>query len=281
MRNSIDGGDTLKRYDDYLFVSDLDGTLIDTNKTISLKNKRAIDDFILQGGHFTIATGRTVQNVLPYLEGLNINEACILYNGGAIYDLKKQEFLACHFLNREQIMSDIKMILEKHAMLCVQIFTTDIIYIVNHDQRVDPEVLKEKQVFEFADINNILDKEWLKIILNGSHENLQECSRDLKHLISANIIHTVFSVPTYLEILPFGVSKGTALEELVKIKRLQNSSIITIGDYDNDIEMLEMATLGIATSNASQGAKKAADMLTVSNDENAIFEVITHILPTL
>ncbi|WP_070000813.1 HAD family hydrolase [Cellulosilyticum sp. I15G10I2] len=271
----------MKKYEDILFISDLDGTLITTNKAISKKNKEAIRDFISQGGEFTIATGRTVQNVLPYLDGLSINKACILYNGGAIYDLGKKAFIACSFLNKDKIVDVIKWILEQYSTLCIQVFTTETIYIVNHDKRVDPVVLAEKQAFKLSDIESILHKEWMKIILNGIHEELVECDTYLKSTLEEGVIHTVFSVPTYLEILPFGVSKGTALKELIKLTGAQNKKVIAIGDYDNDIEMIKMATVGIATRNASEGAKNSADLLTVSNDEDAIFEVITHILPSV
>ncbi|MDF2877927.1 MAG: Cof-like hydrolase [Clostridia bacterium] len=271
----------MKKYEEYVLISDLDGTLIRSDKTISSKNKEAIQAFIAGGGYFTVATGRTAQNVLPYLEGIAINKPCILYNGGALYNLSQKEFLLCNFLQKDPLFDYVKWILDTYQSLCVQIFTVDKLYVVNTNQLVDPVIVAEKQEFQFEDIEKIWHKEWLKIILNGSHEELLECNKHLKELIEKNIIHSVFSVPTYLEILPFGVSKGKALEELVKIEKLDQRKTIAIGDYDNDIEMLKIATVGIAPLNASKHAKASADLLTVSNDQDAIFEVIMHILPKL
>ncbi len=271
----------LKKYEQYLLVSDLDGTLIRTDKTISHKNKQAIHDFVLQGGHFTIATGRTVQNVVPYLDGLSINESCILYNGAAIYNFDGRRLVECHLLKKNKMISSIEWFLEHYSNLCIQVYTPKTLYIINHNQRVDPVILKEKQPYEFADLNSISHKDWIKIILNGSPEELLMCNAYLNDTTEENSIHTVFSVPTYLEVLPFGVSKGAALCELINYAEYRYKKVITIGDYDNDIEMLKMADLGIAPENASEGAKKAADLLTVSNDNDAIFEVINHVLPHL
>ena len=49
---------------------------------------------------------------------------------------------------------------------------------------------------------------------------------------------------------------------------IDKKKTIAIGDYDNDIPMLRLAGLGIAVSNASENAKKVADLITVSNEEH-------------
>lgn len=271
----------MKRYDDYLFISDLDGTLIKTDKTISQRNKQAIRDFVSQGGHFAIATGRAPQGIAYYLQGLSINEFCILYNGGAIYDFNKAEILSCEFLDKDKLGYDIKGILEQYDTLGVLIFTEEAVCIVSTNQIINSAILEEKPEFTCTSIDAIIHKEWLKIIFIGVHDELLQCSQQLKDKIDTNVFRMVFSGSDTLEILPYGVSKGAALKELIEITGSHNRKVIAIGDYDNDIEMLKIATVGIATANASEGAKQSADLLTVSNDEDAIFEVITHILPNI
>ncbi|MDF2612976.1 MAG: HAD-superfamily hydrolase, subfamily [Clostridia bacterium] len=271
----------MKNFENYLLVSDLDGTLISTDTTISQRNKAAINKFISEGGQFIVATGRDIHNTLPCLEGLDSKGSCILFNGGGIYDFNKREFLTCEFLDKEKVIQDIKWILEKHENLFLLVFTKEETYIIDTHQILGLTILKERPTFKFTSINNIIHKEWLKVIFRGPAETLFQCNEYLKDSIKKDMIHTVFSDETSLEVLPFGVSKGAALKKLIKLKNLQNKKVIAIGDYDNDIEMLVAADIGIATANASEGAKKSADQLTVSNDEDAIAEVITHILPTV
>jgi hydroxymethylpyrimidine pyrophosphatase-like HAD family hydrolase len=101
----------------------------------------------------------------------------------------------------------------------------------------------------------------------------------LKTNLEENTIETVFSASTYLELLPFGVSKGSALLDLIEIMQVERKNVIAIGDYCNDIEMIQVAGLGVATKNAHPSLKEAANMTTVSNDENAVHHLLQTVLP--
>ncbi len=268
----------MSKYADYLLVSDLDNTLVGTNKKISTKNKEAIAEFVAGGGQFAVATGRTAQNVLPYLEGLMINIPCILYNGGGIYDIHQKRFLSCHFLNTEVLKPFIEEICRTKEEVCVQAFDTETTYVINESKYVDPVMLKEKHNFKFGKAEEALQRSCTKLILNASHEQLSVYKEWLSPLVKQKYIHTVFSVPTYLEILPYGINKGSALKELVQLLKVEDKKTVAMGDFDNDIEMLQTATIGIAPSNANPKVKQAADLVTVSCDQHALYEVIHNIL---
>ena len=70
------------------------------------------------------------------------------------------------------------------------------------------------------------------------------------------------------------MSKGTSIEKLSEILKIDKSKIIAVGDYDNDVAMFNAAGVSVAVSNACDKAKEAADYITVSNEENAIAQVI-------
>ena len=74
--------------------------------------------------------------------------------------------------------------------------------------------------------------------------------------------------------MPKGISKASAMNKIVELFKLDPKKTIAIGDYDNDIAMLESAGVGVAVSNACENLKNAADYITVSNDEHAIKKVI-------
>ena len=78
-------------YSGWYLLSDMDGTLIDSQGSTSEGNRRAIKTFTEGGGLFGIATGRAPNNLGDYLEGLPINAPCVFYNGGAVYDLKNSD----------------------------------------------------------------------------------------------------------------------------------------------------------------------------------------------
>lgn len=66
------------KYDNVLLLSDMDGTLLDSNSTVSVSNQRAIKDFIANGGKFGAATGRNQRNTLSFLKEVELNAPCIL-----------------------------------------------------------------------------------------------------------------------------------------------------------------------------------------------------------
>ena len=70
-----------RKFDGYVIVSDLDGTLLDNNKNISKENLEAINYFTENGGKFTVATGRVIEATEEYLSKIEINFPIIVYNG--------------------------------------------------------------------------------------------------------------------------------------------------------------------------------------------------------
>jgi Cof subfamily protein (haloacid dehalogenase superfamily) len=271
-------GDIMKKFEGFLTVTDLDGTLIDSRQNISEENIKAIKAYVEEGGLFAVATGRTEENVKPFIKDLTINCPCILYNGAIIYDISKNEYIKCRFLDRIRIFDSIKKMLEEYKNLCVQIFTPGKMYIVS-DSPIDPSVTREKQPYEKAGLLEVAEHEWIKILLYDETEALIRIQQMLKTNLEENTIETVFSASTYLELLPFGVSKGSALLDLIEIMQVERKNVIAIGDYCNDIEMIQVAGLGVATKNAHPSLKEAANMTTVSNDENAVHHLLQTVLP--
>lgn len=269
----------MQRYNGYLIVSDLDGTLIDSKQKISKKNQRAISTYIENSGYFAVATGRSEINVKPFIENININCSCILYNGAMIYDFDKMKYVRCAFLKNSYLLEPLKEMMSLYRNLCVQIFTQGKMFIVSGEDNIDPLVISENQPYTAASIDDLAEENWIKVIFNDTNQALRSIQQFLTDRIAPGIIKSVFSTSTYLELLAYGVSKGSALLELMHIMKLRREKVIAIGDYCNDIEMIRVAGLGVATANAHDLLKKAASVTTVSNDEHAVYNLINKIIP--
>ena len=83
-----------KNYADFLLVSDMDGTLLNSSKEVSAENRAAIADFVAGGGRFAIATGRPAANAAGYLTGVPVNSPGIFFNGAMLYDWQTAKLLA-------------------------------------------------------------------------------------------------------------------------------------------------------------------------------------------
>lgn len=268
-------------YDKYILISDLDGTLINSQSTISQKNLDAIECFVKHGGTFAIATGRTTQNIRPYIKNLTLNGPCILCNGSVVYDFKQERHLKIDYIENRLLIDYIRYCMETFKRMVIEIFTSEMMYIITPKENIDKYVLLEKQVFESSTLDKVSKMEWVKVMLSDASENLQKAQLSLADFELTTEIDSVFSHCSYLEILKKGVSKGSGLKSLKQMPAYLDKIVVAVGDYDNDIEMIKAADIGIAVENARDCVKQVADKVTVSNDQDAIYDIIKNIMPAV
>lgn len=265
------------RYSGKLLLSDLDGTLLDKGGIVSEANKEAIREFIHNGGLFGVATGRSHQNFRKFVHGIEINAPCILYNGCALYDSGKDSFLDAVYLPVNRLKGWVEDCLRLHPEIMMHIYTPDSCQIVSSEEMGNPGIFYDHQPAEYSDYDEVLKKPWLKVLAYGSHDELKDIEDKLFEMGIQDEIHHVYSSDVYLEILPKSATKGFMLERLRGILD-REIRIYAVGDYMNDLEMIAAADIGIAMGNADQRLKDIADIVTVSNDESAIAEIIRNII---
>ncbi|MDF2988593.1 MAG: Cof-like hydrolase [Eubacterium sp.] len=268
-------------YSKYLIITDLDGTLINSKQVISDKNLNAIKYFTEQGGRFAIATGRGIQNIRPFIKNFVLNGPCILYNGAAVYDFNHEKLLQAEFLEKDMLVDYIKYCLSTYEQMVVEIFTPEGMYIVSPEQNIDPFAQRENQPFFRADLEEVLEHHWLKLMLCDNHDTLKEAQKAFADFDLSGKFDNVFSHELYFEVLKKSVSKGSALQSLKLLNDYRDKIVVSVGDYDNDIEMIRHADLGLAVENARECVKQAADRVIVSNDNDAINDIIFNIIPTI
>ncbi len=271
----------MKPYRDFILISDLDGTLANSEHKVSEKNKNAIAYFVEQGGHFSIATGRTQKNVVPYMTDLIINAPCILYNGGALFSWQEQRFIKTMQMKSNDVSDFLRCCILSFPQMCIEVFTEEQLYVVTDPANIDEHMKREKQEFAYAQIDDILEQSWIKIILCDSHEHLLASRNLLAEFHLENKTNQFFSAVTYLEIVGKHVSKGNMLGELLNMEAYRFKKVIAVGDFENDIEMLRRADCGVAPANAQEDVKRIADWVAVSNDDDVIHDIIYRIVPTL
>lgn len=267
------------RYQNKILLSDMDGTLLDSKGNVSNENKTAIQYFVEQGGRFGVATGRNQLNSLKYLEGIHINAPSILYNGGAMYEYSKKEFLSYSELYKGNLINVIMWCLQECPEVMIQIYELHKCYIVSPIEYADQEILDEHTPYELASIYNIIDKPWIKILFYSDRKNLGNISDKIEDMGLVDKLSLVYSSEVFLEVLPKGISKGNMLSEYRRMLG-EEYVIYAVGDYYNDVEMLKLADVGIAADNAPEDVKQAADQVGMSNDNSVIAHVIYHIIGT-
>ena len=261
------------KFDGILICTDLDGTLYKNDKTISLENREAIEYFKREGGYFTFITGR-----LPYysIDAYNAVQPNVPYgcvNGGGIYDGAEDRYIWTREISRDAVEL-IASVDEKFSDIGIQICCFDKTYFAEANamtEKFRKRTGLPNLVCDYRDVREPIGK---IIFSSEDSEELSLIENTVRSHPKALKFDFVRSERTLFEILPKGVTKGLALMKLSEHLKVDASKTVAIGDFDNDVAMLRAAKLGIAVSNASKLALDAADVITVSNEEHAIAEVI-------
>lgn len=257
---------------DILLVSDIDGTLIDSQYQIPPRNREAIQRFMKKGGGFSIATGRSWESVLVCLGDLTVNRPCVLANGGLVYDLNRRQAVSVQALP-ETAYTYTKRIMERFPHAGIEVFTPSDLWIVRENDVTRQHLENERIGCRFGSIDSIQEP-WCKMLVAMKEQpeliafTNSFCHEDVRFVASSD---------RYWEMLPKNVDKGTGLRELSKVCGCPIEHIAAIGDYDNDIEMLQIAGITAAPANASEKIRSMVDLTTCHCQEGAVADFIEYL----
>ena len=263
----------LGKYDGYLLLSDMDGTLLSPDGTISEGNRAAISSFVQGGGLFSVATGRTHYSAWTQIHDLPINCPAIIYNGGGVYDFQKQEFLQSHCFHRSEVENCLADVMGMFSDITVMAFERDRIAILSGGEWVDDLPEEEQPHFAKTGIADMRD-DVFKLVFISAGLRLAELRFFLSTHSMADKSDQVLTSESCLELLPKGISKGMALEWLHRQLGIPVEKTIAIGDYENDAEMLRAAGISASPANAHPDILALADIVVSHHGEDAVADLI-------
>ena len=251
------------KFDGYLFLTDMDGTFTQPGEIeISPENCQAIRYFQSEGGRFTIATGRSPNFIQQYGHYFQANAPLITLNGAMICTPDGNTPLKEFFID-EKIMDVLSFLLPLPYMECVYFGNG----ITQYNRRMEG-TLQEKLSYYAA-----LPKPWYKIVTRQPEEYAPGLMAELKEKFG-HLYEFDRSYSMGIEIHQKGSGKGPCMEWVAAHCDDPIRVTVAAGDYENDISMIRLATIGYAVANAIEPVKKAADRITVSNRESAIARII-------
>ena len=262
------------KFDGVLICTDLDGTLLKKDKSISEENIKAIEYFKKEGGFFTFVTGRSASTVADMYDKVHPNAPIGCFNGGGIYDKEKETYIFRIKTDRD-VLKLVKCVDENVDEAGILMHTFENIYFSKENEVTD-WFMKITGAEHIVKRYEEIEEDFSKVVFCCEKE---ESILKIKKLLDEHPLNEKFdfvrSEKHLYEILPKGSNKGVAIKELAKI--LETDKTIAIGDFYNDIPMFKEAKIGVAVSNACKEAIESADYVTVSNEENAIAKVILDI----
>ena len=252
----------MKDFSDILICSDFDGTLFNGKKQcISDTDAEAIRYFQDHGGAFTLCTGR-FPSVLKdkNVTTVTLNAPMICMNGALIYDLKNEKKLFEEIMSAD-VTEAIFKICEKHEHI-------EKIFLPKHNNISETNYCSS---YETDQIKDFIEQGVYKIVF---HIVPEHCDEALERMIALTPEKFALSRSwkTGIEIQQATASKGLSARKVANM--LGRKTLICVGDYENDISMIEEADIGFAVANACDSLKKVADRITTEKVGGAIAEII-------
>jgi Cof subfamily protein (haloacid dehalogenase superfamily) len=258
--------------------TDIDGTLLDSNRQISARTKAAFDklppDFPI-----ILASSRMPSAMTHLLQDINRPaNPMICYNGGYILGINNSQRIYEPIDSVSIPLKECALIMEmaKGTSIHISLYSADEWYAPQMDKWTKKEELATKVQTVISPSSRVFEK-WEKEAL-GAHKVM--CMGDaneidvLYALLQRRLgdsLHLYRSKDTYIEIAPKSISKASGLElVLATYFDISLSEVMAFGDNYNDIDLLSVVGMGIAVANARQEVKAVANHLTAKNTEDGV-----------
>lgn len=259
-----------------LVAMDVDDTLLTEDLVIPQLVIDAVAKAQEAGVLVTLATGRMFASVRPFAEQLQLTMPLITYNGAFVCGLDGTVF-SHRFVPKETVVELAQFAQEEDV--CLNLYVDDQMYVAEDGEpvryyanisKLEPNIVGDLVAFaeKLPD-----DSGSTKVLLVADANEIPVYMERLGPRFEGRV--AMFrSKPRFVEMVAHGVSKGEALAELAAAHGIPISQVMAIGDSFNDLEMLEMAGIGVAMGNASDAVKRVADVVVASNREAGVAEAI-------
>ncbi len=267
---------------------DMDGTTLGSDHKIRPATLVAFDKYKQCGGLLGVASGRTLEQVAPYLDDIQPNLPLVLANGSAVLTENGNQVITQSTLTKNTLelllanqnaldglqgifLRYLNHTISDRATPQVKTYATTAKFTINETCRIEECVLKQME--------NNSNLAPLKVELLVAPEEFARVVDKLKNVLGkqATVVLTNPSAAV-VEIVPVGINKQVAIEKVVSQKGFTLNDVVYFGDSQNDAEILGAVSLGIAMQNCHPDSCQAATFVTGNNDTDAIANVIKRLI---
>lgn len=268
----------------HIIALDLDGTLLTQDKQILPQSLDALNEAKKQGATILIVTGRHHVTIRPFYHALGLTTPALCCNGTYTYDVQAQKVLQQNPLSLTQSLHVIEK-LKSHGIDTVM-YTEDAMTYEKADDSIARWQLWSskqqahlrptiRQVTTFEDAARESQSVWKFAATSKDNDMLIRLGHELEETFA---LSCEFSWHNQMDIAQSGNSKGALLRQWVESNGYSMQDVIAFGDNYNDISMIEQAGLGVAMGNSADEIKAHADIVTTTNEEPGIANLLKQYL---
>ncbi|KIL53031.1 Cof-type HAD-IIB family hydrolase [Jeotgalibacillus campisalis] len=245
----------------WLACIDLDGTLLTSSEQVTPYTRSVLQNFRAEGNKVALVTGRHPRTAFPIKQMCGDIDGLACFNGSWVMNAAGRQIHAASF-NKDVKQALVKEVRELNVPVVWSV--DDALYVTNeqvffpYDHRYVPVINghppPEKEVFKIT-------------LLLENDERRKEINHWCKGLYGVECIE---SSKRTMDLMPLNQSKGNALEKLAATFDIPLANTIAIGNWDNDLSMLEKAEIGVAMTNSSKSLFSIANEIAGHHDDHGV-----------
>lgn len=264
---------------DYLICFDMDGTVLNEEKTINVETLKHLKD-LSKNNKIVLCSGRPIRGIEEYYVSLELDTPIISDNGAVInFD----------YLNNHRVRIDDVIPIDRFLTFYndVKEFNKSCFFSVGDNIYIYNYLEKLKSVYHISELTNVIIGDYTKELLKDSPygllivvstDKMDEFEKIIKDKYSDIIGFRPFgndSKNAIYDIFHKKVNKGNAIKKLQKLYNIDIDHTICFGDNNNDISMFDVAKYKVAMKNGIDELKEKANYITkYDNDNEGIYHML-------
>ncbi|MEV0554361.1 HAD family hydrolase [Streptomyces sp. NPDC050597] len=258
-----------------LVATDLDGTLLRSDDTVSERTREALAAATVAGAAHLVVTGRAVPWTRHILDELGYEGLAVCGQGAQLYDAGAHRLLTSVTLDRQVAGLALAKIEAEVGPLALAASRDGI----DGDVLIGPgyRVLGQLEAVPFTDVSELWAAPLTKMYIQHPELTDDELTAAAR-AAAGGLVSVVMAGEGIVEILPLGLSKATGLSLAARRLGVKAADTIAFGDMPNDIPMFAWSAHGVAMANAHEELKAVADEMTLSNEADGIAVVLERLL---
>ncbi|GAB2177534.1 Cof-type HAD-IIB family hydrolase [Dongia sp. agr-C8] len=254
-----------------LIASDLDGTLLRHDGSLSPRTVAAVKAAVKAGFQMVLASGRPPRTMQPIADQLGLKNIGVASNGAILYDFDRQAVIENRHVPRDVLKSIILRLREREPSVC---FATEHGHHVGTEPHFPrPDTWVSGIAPKIGDIDALCAEDVIKLAVHHP-DHAVETLAELVRAVAGNELSVTFSGMHFVEVAAAGVSKALGLADACKRLGVDPKNVVAFGDMPNDLAMLSFVGRGVAVGNAHPDVMAEGYETTGTNDQDGVAQVI-------
>ncbi len=272
LRQPENSGQNAGVMDIRLVALDMDGTLLSTERQLAAQTIQALQDAQNAGITVCLASGRAISTILPFAKQAGILGPIVSCNGGYVVDAERNT------IRRDGLSPQVSELLIDYAAsngVHANFYSCPDIHFSSMSTHGKEYVRRARHISPIiTSYTEMSGMTATKILFMDDPDRVQEHKAALTDLLQDEQAEIILSEPEYIEFLPKGINKGDGAAAVAAHLGLKTEQTAALGDYWNDLEMIQWAGFSGAVANGVDGVREAADVVVASNDDLGAVEFL-------